>query len=157
MSKYNCKWLWIKDSVLTIIKGMNKINSLFISDSFALSFIYLFIWSILILMTGLNIRMEAIYISCLLMVLVIITITYSWSFSLFYLNVVRCQYNDLLPPRYNWNIVESGVKRHNPNPTEYCHGNSNDNMTNAFQDCFNLYWRKKLSVWKYLFQVKLVF
>jgi hypothetical protein len=22
----------------------------------------------------------------------------------------------ILPPRYNWNIVESGVKHHDPNP-----------------------------------------
>ena len=39
----------------------------------------------------------------------------------YYRSVVFSEYSSFLhqlnwPPRYNWNIVESGIKHHNPNP-----------------------------------------
>ena len=27
--------------------------------------------------------------------------------------------DNIEPPRYNWNIVENGIKHHNPNPLKY--------------------------------------
>jgi hypothetical protein len=30
--------------------------------------------------------------------------------------MIMCSHTFKIPPRYNWNIVESGVKHNNPNP-----------------------------------------
>ena len=29
-------------------------------------------------------------------------------------NIIVNKHDNLVPPRYNWNIVENGVKHHNP-------------------------------------------
>jgi hypothetical protein len=40
-------------------------------------------------------------------------------------------YNSL--PQYNWNIVESGIKHHNPNP--FWHLQTNDDKPMTYYDC----------------------
>jgi hypothetical protein len=35
------------------------------------------------------------------------------------MDVISQAYEYHLQPRYNWNIVESGIKHHNPNPEYY--------------------------------------
>jgi hypothetical protein len=35
--------------------------------------------------------------------------------------IIKVHFLQSFRPRYNWNIVESGIKHHNPNPSKSCH------------------------------------